>query len=113
MKYLKKFNEEYSRTVGFRYSEPKIEMQMTGVYVGDLNKELLELAFNQYEIKIKSLDVNKDTEALNGAEIDGMFLVNLFVYNDRKDDMDALVNDIGDYLSNKDILIKILEFKKV
>jgi hypothetical protein len=89
MKYLKKFNEEYSRTVGFRYSEPKIEMQMTGIYVGDLSKELLELAFNQYEIKIKSLDVNKDTEALNGDEIDGMFLVNLFVYNDRKDDMES------------------------
>jgi len=113
MKYLKKFNEEYSRTVGFRYSEPNIEMQMTGIYLGDLTKELLELAFNQYRIKIKSLDVNKDTEALDDIEIDGMFLVNLFVYNDRKDDIESLVNDISDYLSNKNIIIKILEFKKV
>jgi hypothetical protein len=39
MKYLKKFNEEYSRTVGFRYSEPKIEMQLKGVYIGNLKNE--------------------------------------------------------------------------
>lgn len=113
MKYLKKFNEEYSRTVGFRYSEPKIEMQLTGVYSGNLTNDLLKEALVEYDIKVGNIDINTKSGYLEDIKVDGMFLVNLFVYNDRKDDMESLVNDIGDYLSNKDVMIKILEFKKV
>jgi len=113
MKYLKKFNEEYTRTVGFRYSEPKIEMQLKGVYIGNLKNELLKEALKEYDIKVGNIDINTERGYLEDIKVDGMFLVNLFVYNERKDDMDALVNDIGDYLSNKDIVIKILDFKKI
>lgn len=112
MKYLKRFNEEYTRTIGFRYSEPKIKMSITAVYTGELTNQLLTSAFNEFEIKIGDIDINKRNGIFEGMPVDGSFTINFFVYNDRKDDMESLVQDIGDYLSNRNIMIRILDFKK-
>ena len=113
MKHLKTFNERYTRTVGFRYSEPKIEMTMTGAYSGNLTKELIELALDEFEIKKADINISNKSGEIDAFEADGMFNIDFFVYNERKDDMDSLVSDIGDFLSSKGVQIIVMElFKK-
>ena len=113
MKHLKKFNERYTRTVGFRYSEPKIEMTMTGAYSGNLTKELIELALDEFEIKKADINISNKSGEIDVFEADGMFNIDFFVYNERKDDMDSLVSDIGDFLSSKGVQIVVIHlFKK-
>jgi hypothetical protein len=113
MKNLKSFNERYTRTIGFRYSEPKIEMELTAIFNDDLQKELLQEAFDEFDIKIGNIEVSNDFSELNiDEECDGWFTINFFVYNERKDDMTALIEDIEDFLANKGFLIKVIAFNK-
>jgi hypothetical protein len=113
MKYLKKFNEEYTRTVGFRYSEPKIEMTMAGAYSGNLTKDLIKLALDEFEIKVGNIHISNQSGYLEDFKADGMFNIDFFVYNERKDDMDSLVGDVGDFLSSKGVQIVVIDlFKK-
>jgi hypothetical protein len=116
MKYLKRFNERYTRTVGFRYSEPKIEIKIIGVYTGDLNEELLKEAFDNFKIKVKKIEIDTqghfDLPNDDSIEVDGNFTVEFLVYNDSKYDIDSIFNDIGEYLFNKKVRIDIIEVIK-
>jgi hypothetical protein len=112
MRYLKKFNEEYNRTIGFRYSEPKIEMKSIGVYNGYLTPDILKKSFDEFGIKSNSPKITKEKNSLDDFEVDGQFEINFFVYNDRKDDILSLITDVGDYLASKEVFIKVLDIKK-
>lgn len=112
MKHLKRFNEKYTRTVGFRYSEPKIEMTMTGAYSGELKKELMIKALDEFQIKVGNIHISNQSGYLEDFKADGMFNIDFFVYNERKDDMDSLVEDIGNFLASKGVQIVIMELYK-
>jgi hypothetical protein len=113
MKHLQSFNELYTRTIGFRYSEPQIEMELTAIFDGDLEKELIQEAFEYFDIKIDNIYLSYDSNKLNiQDEFDGWFTINFFVYNDRKIDMSDLIDSIIDFLLNKGFLIKPITFNK-
>lgn len=117
MKHLKKFNERYTRTVGFRYSEPKIEITMSGFFIGDLSNELMKQALDEFQIKSKDINISNKPgriELEEGfIEVDGMFTINFFVYNDRTDDMISLITDIERFLHSKKVRLEMVEMDKV
>lgn len=115
MKHLQSYNERYTRTVGFRYSEPKIEMELVAIFNGELDNDILKGAFDEFRIKTGEIEISDDFKEL-GIEIpddfDGWFIISFFVYNDRKYEMNSLIEDIGDYLSDMGILIKVVNLVK-
>jgi hypothetical protein len=115
MKHLKRINE-YTRTVGFRYSEPKIELTMSGFFIGDLSNELMKQALDEFEIKSKDINISNKPgriELEEGViEVDGIFTINFFVYNDRTDDMISLVTDIERFLHSKKVKLEMVEIDK-
>ena len=112
MKHLQSFNERYIRTIGFRYSEPKIEMELIAIFNGDLKEEFLQEAFDKFGIKIDNIELSNDTSELEDIDVneecDGWFTINFFVYNERKDDMATLIEDIDNFLVNKGINIRVI-----
>ena len=106
MKYLKSINE-YQRTVGFRYSQPKESYNIDILCKGDdITKEKIdlglskvhELTYNTESIKISLLDEDTVVELEDGeVQIDAIVQFNITVYTDKE--IFAIVEELGKKLS--------------
>lgn len=116
MKYLQSINE-YQRTVGFRYSEPKesynIDILLRGEDITE-DKIILglskvsELFYDQESVEVNILDEGTVAELEDGAvEIDAVAHFNITVYNERE--ILTIVEELGRRLTPFNI--EILDFK--
>lgn len=116
MKYLQSINE-YQRTVGFRYSEPKesynIDILLRGEDITE-DKIILglskvsELFYDQESVEVNILDEGTVAELEDGAvEIDAVAHFNITVYNERE--ILTIVEELGRKLTPFNI--EILDFK--
>ena len=116
MKYLQSINE-YQRTVGFRYSEPKesynIDILLRGEDITE-DKIILglskvsELFYDQESVEVNILDEGTVAELEDGAvEIDAVAHFNITVYNERE--ILTIVEELGRKLAPFNI--DILDFK--
>jgi hypothetical protein len=106
MKYLQSINE-YQRTVGFRYSQPKESYNIDILCKGDdITKEKIdlglskvhELTYNTESIKINLLDEDTVVELEDGeVQIDAIVQFNITVYTDKE--IFAIVEELGKKLS--------------
>ena len=106
MKYLQSINE-YQRTVGFRYSQPKESYNIDILCKGDdITKEKIdlglskvhELTYNTESIKISLLDEDTVVELEDGeVQIDAIVQFNITVYTDKE--IFAIVEELGKKLS--------------
>ena len=106
MKYLQSINE-YQRTVGFRYSQPKESYNIDILCKGDdITKEKIdlglskvhELTYNTESIKINLLDDDTVVELEDGeVQIDAIVQFNITVYTDKE--IFAIVEELGKKLS--------------
>jgi hypothetical protein len=106
MKYLQSINE-YQRTVGFRYSQPKESYNIDILCKGDdITKEKIdlglskvhELTYNTESIKINLLDKDTVVELEDGeVQIDAIVQFNITVYTDKE--IFAIVEELGKKLS--------------
>jgi len=114
MKYLKSINE-YGRTVGFRYSEPKEAYKIICILVGnDINEDKIkkclskvsELYYDSESVKV----ANQDVEIEIGDSIDQINAIASFdikVYTDKE--ILSIVEELGDKLDMYDI--QLIDFK--
>ena len=116
MKYLQTINE-YQRTVGFRYSEPKESYNIDILLRGEditLDKivfglsKVSELVYDRESIEVNILDEGTVAELEDGAvEIDAVAHFNITVYNERE--ILTIVEELGRKLTPFNI--EILAFK--
>jgi hypothetical protein len=116
MKHLQTINE-YTRTVGFRYSEPKESYNIDILCKGDditvekiklgLSK-VRELVYNQDSIEVNILEEGTIAELQDGTvEIDAVVHFNITVYNEKE--ILTIVEELDKKLSSFNI--KVLDFK--
>jgi hypothetical protein len=116
MKHLQTINE-YQRTVGFRYSEPKESYNIDILLRGEditLDKIILglskvsELVYNKESIEVNILDEETIVEIEEAeVEIDAVAHFNITVYNERE--ILTIVEELGRKLAPFNI--EILDFK--
>jgi hypothetical protein len=116
MKHLKSINE-YHRTVGFRYSEPREKYSVSLLCKGeDITEDKINiglskvstLTYDESSIKVHLLDEGMVAEMPDGAvEIDAVVNFNVTVYNDKE--IYGIVDELGHKLSQFDIII--LDYK--
>jgi hypothetical protein len=116
MKHLQTINE-YQRTVGFRYSEPKESYNIDILLRGEditLDKIILglskvsELVYNKESIEVNILDEETIVEIEEAeVEIDAVAHFNITVYNERE--ILTIVEELGRKLAPFNI--DILDFK--
>lgn len=116
MKHLKSINE-YHRTVGFRYSEPKEKYTVSLLCAGqDITKEKINLGlskvstltYDENSIEVNLLDEGTMANSPEGPiSIDAVVTFNLTVYNDKE--IYGIVDELGHKLIQFDI--EILDFK--
>jgi hypothetical protein len=91
MKYIKSINE-YSRTVGFRYSKPRESFHAILFFVGKLDENSFQSVLNNIDVTYESLSVRYEEDIIEvrvGDEIkevviDGVIEFDLFVYNEKE-----------------------------
>jgi hypothetical protein len=116
MKHLQTINE-YQRTVGFRYSQPKESYNIDILLKGeDITEDKIvlglskvsELVYDKESIEVNILDEGTVAELEDGAvEIDAVAHFNITVYNERE--ILTIVEELGRKLSPFNI--DILDFK--
>ena len=117
MKHLQSINE-YQRTVGFRYSEPKESYNIDILLKGeDITEDKIvlglskvsELVYDKESVEVNILDEGTVAELEDGAvEIDAIAHFNITVYNERE--ILTIVEELGKKLSSA-FNIEILDFK--
>ena len=117
MKHLQSINE-YQRTVGFRYSEPKESYNIDILLKGeDITEDKIvlglskvsELVYDKESVEVNILDEGTVAELEDGAvEIDAIAHFNITVYNERE--ILTIVEELGKKLSSV-FNIEILDFK--
>ena len=117
MKHLQTINE-YSRTVGFRYSAPKESYNVDILCKGDditvdkINlglSKVSELVYNPESIEVNILEEGTIAELQDGAvEIDAVVNFNITVYNEKE--IFSIVDELGHKLSAA-FNIQVLDFK--
>jgi hypothetical protein len=117
MKYLQTINE-YQRTVGFRYSEPKESYNVALLLKGEditLDKiifglsKVSELVYDRESIEVNILDEETIVELENvSVQIDAVVDFNITVYNERE--IITIVEELGKKLLPA-FNIEILDFK--
>ena len=117
MKYLKSINE-YSRTVGFRYSQPKESYNIDILCKGDdITKDKIELGLSKVHELIyekNSITVNLPSESdlveIEGeaVQIDAIVNFNVTVYNQKE--ILSIVEELGRKISTL-FNIEILDLK--
>lgn len=114
MKHLKSINE-YGRTVGFRYSEPKESYNITCILAGeDITKEKIDKCLSKvselyYEKESVKVD-NQDGEVQIGdviAQINAIVLFDIKVYNEKE--ILTILEELGEKLDMYDI--QLIDFK--
>ena len=91
MKYIKSINE-YSRTVGFRYSKPTESFHAVLFFVGDLDENSFQSILDSIDVTYESLIVKQEEDIIEvqigeeGKEvvIDGKVEFDLFIYNEKE-----------------------------
>jgi hypothetical protein len=91
MKYIKSINE-YSRTVGFRYSKPRESFHAILFFVGKLDESSFQSILNNIDVTYESLSVRYEEDIIEvrvGDEIkevviDGKVEFDLLVYNEKE-----------------------------
>ena len=116
MKYLQTINE-YQRTVGFRYSEPKESYNIALLLKGEditLDKivfglsKVSELVYDRESIEVNILDEETIVELENvSVQIDAVVDFNITVYNERE--ILTIVEELDKKLSVFNI--QVLDFK--
>jgi hypothetical protein len=117
MKYLQTINE-YQRTVGFRYSEPKEKYKVSLLCKGqDINEDKIneglskvsELTYDSKSIEVNLLDEGMIAELpeIGSVEISAIVSFNVTLYNEKE--VNGVVSELGQKLSKFDI--EILDFK--
>ena len=112
-----KMFEEYTRTMGFRYSEPTIEVliQIPSVYNSEENKlvdgsveETIKSILRNDKVKIKSFETLRDEEVVSDeAQEDesdpsireNLSSVTILIYNEKE--MDSIIDNLVAKLANK------------
>ena len=117
MKHLQTINE-YQRTVGFRYSDPKESYNIDILCKGDdITKDKInlglskvsELVYNPESIEVNILEEGTVAELADGAvEIDAVVRFSITVYNEKE--IFAIVDELGHKLSAA-FNIDILDYK--
>ena len=117
MKHLQTINE-YQRTVGFRYSEPKESYNIDILLKGeDITEDKIilglskvsELVYDQESVKVNILDEGSVVEIEETeVEIDAVVNFNITVYNERE--IITIVEELGKKLLPA-FNIEILDFK--
>jgi hypothetical protein len=117
MKHLQTINE-YQRTVGFRYSDPKESYNIDILCKGDdITKDKInlglskvsELVYNPESIEVNILEEGTVAELADGAvEIDAFVRFSITVYNEKE--IFAIVDELGHKLSAA-FNIDILDYK--
>ena len=117
MKYLQTINE-YQRTVGFRYSEPKESYNVALLLKGeDITEDKIvfglskvnELVYDRESIEVNVLDEETIVELENvSVQIDAVVDFNITVYNERE--IITIVEELGKKLLPA-FNIEILDFK--
>ncbi len=117
MKYLQTINE-YQRTVGFRYSDPKESYNIALLLKGEditLDKivfglsKVSELVYDKESIEVNILDEETIVELENvSVQIDAVVDFNITVYNERE--IITIVEELGKKLLPA-FNIEILDFK--
>ncbi len=117
MKYLQTINE-YQRTVGFRYSEPKESYNVALLLKGEditLDKivfglsKVSELVYDKESIEVNILDEETIVELENvSVQIDAVVDFNITVYNEKE--IITIVEELGRKLLPA-FNIEILDFK--
>ena len=91
MKYIKSINE-YSRTVGFRYSKPRESFHAILFFVGKLDENSFQSILDSIDVTYESLIVKQEEDIIEvqiGEEvkevvIDGKVEFDLFIYNEKE-----------------------------
>jgi hypothetical protein len=117
MKYLQSINE-YNRTVGFRYSQPKesynIDILCKGedITVDKINlglSKVHELTYNSESIEVTYLDEDTLVELPDGpAQVDAVVHFNITVYNEKE--ILTIVEELGRKLSSS-FNIELIDYK--
>lgn len=116
MKHLKSINE-YNRTVGFRYSEPKEKYTVSLLCKGeDITEDKIKeglskvstLTYDENSVEVHLLDEGMVAE-LPGShvEIDAVVMFNVTIYNEKE--VYGIANELNQKLSKFNI--EILDFK--
>lgn len=114
MKHLQSINE-YTRTVGFRYSEPKEAYKIICILAGDditkekMDKSLSKVSELYYDKESVELDV-QDGEVEIGdvvAQVNAVLSFEIKVYTDKE--ILSIVEELGDKLDMYDI--QLIDFK--
>lgn len=110
MKYIKLINE-FTRTIGFRYSEPTIGYKAILFCIGKVNKNSFLQLLDFLDLKTEKVKVSKEQ---NKVEVeDGELETNLliefdfFVYSEQE--LEKIVQDIRDGL-NREFNVQTFDF---
>jgi len=116
MKHLKNINE-YHRTVGFRYSEPREKYKVSLLCLGqEINVDKIKiglskvstLTYDENSIEVNLLDEGSGVNTPQGPiEVDAVVTFNVTLYNDKE--VNGVVEELSHKLSQFDI--EILDFK--
>jgi hypothetical protein len=117
MKHLQKINE-YQRTIGFRYSEPKETYNISILIKGDditgdkidlgLSR-VSELFYNKESIEVNPFDEKTIVNLPSGSvEVDAIVNFNINVYNYKE--IHSIINELGEKLLSY-FDIEVLDFK--
>jgi hypothetical protein len=117
MKHLKSINE-YNRTVGFRYSQPKesynIDILCKGedITVDKINlglSKVHELTYNSESVEVTHLDEDTLVELPDGpAQVDAVVHFNITVYNEKE--ILTIVEELGRKLLSS-FNIELVDYK--
>ena len=108
MKHIKTINE-YQRTVGFRYSEPKEKFNIKVYLDGELSKEEVELALNEADVFFSDIQFEETPDDYVTPEQDQYVSVvsfDLNVYNQKE--LERIIEDFSKVIS-LDYGVKIIE----
>lgn len=121
-----KMFEEYTRTMGFRYSEPTIEVmiQIPTIYKSEENKlvdgsveETIKAILSKDNVKIKSFEtifdkeIEREEESESGIR-ENLSSVSILVYNEKEIDsiienlVARLLNKYGIYVDSEEVQVK-------
>lgn len=110
MKHLQSINE-YTRTVGFRYSEPSIRFNAIASCKGELSEEQFKELMSYIEVKFENLKISEENKEVDFDEItiDTNLSIefDFFVYNENE--VPQITEDIQNGL-NREFDVQTYEF---
>lgn len=110
MKYIKPINE-FTRTIGFRYSEPTIGYKAILFCIGKVSKNSFLQLLDFLDLKTEKVKVSKEQNNVEteGGELETNLLIefDFFVYSEQE--IEKIVQDIRDGL-NREFNVQTFDF---